>query len=88
MKLYIWTRVSYVTDNYHDDGGIAVIAADLEAAKSVVSEHCRSNWPKDEDAANQAAGHLAADLETEPDVLDLAGDPEPRLWIFPDAGCC
>jgi hypothetical protein len=34
MKIFIWQGVSGITDSYHDGGGVAVIAEDLEAARA------------------------------------------------------
>jgi hypothetical protein len=33
MKLYVIGRAAHVSDSYHEEGGIVVVAADLDAAK-------------------------------------------------------
>ena len=35
MKLFIWNRIYELTDNYHPEGGLLVIAEDLENAKNM-----------------------------------------------------
>lgn len=90
MKLYIWKDVGYVTGEYHDNGGVAIAAADLASARSAVMAHCEQNI-RAEDDRYRSIRWITAGLEVEPDVLDLAEPvelPDPPLWIFPNAGCC
>lgn len=35
-RIFIWERVGELTDNYHDSGGVAIIAADLAAARRLL----------------------------------------------------
>jgi hypothetical protein len=42
MKIFIWERVSYLTDNYHHEGGCAVIAENLESARKTLPEDCQA----------------------------------------------
>ena len=96
MKLYIWKYVPYVTDSYHNEGGAAVFADTLPAAKAVMRQHCAPFLAEMHDVYDgsyeQAVGEVAEALSRDPDILDLAGSstplPDPPLWIFPDAGCC
>ena len=71
MKIYIWENVTAVTNNYHDGGGIAVIAESREAARALLPY-------------KKCGAHVA-----EPDAeYEIAGDAAPRVFVFPDAGCC
>lgn len=42
MWLYIWENVDDVTDgwHYHHDGGVVVVAPDLESARALLPEAC------------------------------------------------
>jgi hypothetical protein len=72
MKMFIWEREEKVTDNYHDEAGIAVIAATLERAQIMIIEYSKGAWRS----------------STPQNSYDLEGSPEEKLFIFPDAGCC
>ena len=74
MKIFIWENVEKLTGNWHDNGGVVVMATSLEAARALIK-------------AEAAAGCEA--LEKAPDSeFEVKGKHEPRLWSFPDAGCC
>lgn len=74
MKLYIWERVEHVTSNYHDEGGLMVIAEDLGEARALVSEEC---------------GKDCGAMTAEPDrVVTVAGEALKGVTTFPDSGCC
>lgn len=75
MKAFVWNRVSYVTVNWHDKGGIFVIAPDLESARGMFHD---AGIPLDCEA-------FARDPDT---ILELVGEPEQQIVVFPDAGCC
>jgi hypothetical protein len=38
MKLFVWNDVTKATDNYHDGGGIVVIADSLERARELIEQ--------------------------------------------------
>jgi len=74
MKIFILEYVDHLTERYHSDGGMVIIAKDLSQAKELISndEYCN---PTDEEWS------LAL-------VYDLVSDSDPKVFIFPDAGCC
>ena len=76
MKLFIWERVDHVTDRWHDDGGIVVVAADLDKAREEMHAHA---IPVDCEA-----------YRIDPDcVYQVADTDEPGVVaVFPNAGCC
>jgi hypothetical protein len=74
MKLFIWKRVNELTDRYHDNGGCAIVAESLESAREL--------FRKAEPELNCGLLHKEPDFESEVSAA------EPRLFIFPDAGCC
>jgi len=83
MKLYVLENVTSLTSSYHSGGGCVIVAADEAAARRLITQHCHEDkdWmdrhpdgPTDEEWANAI-------------VYDVP-DTTPRLFIFPDAGCC
>lgn len=81
MKAFVWHRVENATSNFHNEAALLVIAADLDAARALIAaREVTDDWG--EPGACEA-------LTKEPSaVYDLADEPEPRVWVFPDAGCC
>ena len=74
MKAFIWNRVEGATDNWHSEGGLFVVAPDLEEARALL----KSKVPLKCGAFGESPDH----------VLDLVGEEIPRVVVFPDAGCC
>ena len=72
MKIFIWDRVNQCSDNYHPEGGVAVIAESLQRAVEI---------------ANQLNGCNIQKNEMPDDVYEIKSDEE-KVFIFPDAGCC
>lgn len=85
MRVYIIQRVENLTDRYHGEGGLAIVANDDEHAKVLFEEYAngvrKDGWydftPVVTDTEWQSAK-----------VYELAQDAEPEVFIFPDAGCC
>lgn len=77
MNVYIWSRVANLTENFHNEGGLVVVAPSLEKARAFmldwgVRSYCKAHT-------------------TDPDAsytLATGGADVPALFIFPDAGCC
>ena len=38
MKVFVWEYLSHVSDRYHEGGGCAVVAEDLQKAKAIAME--------------------------------------------------
>ena len=76
MRLYIWDFVSPVSDNYHNEG---VVAKDVKDA--------RKQWPEYVAEYNEATydGALADGPDT---IYPLNMHVEPKVTVFPGAGCC
>lgn len=74
MVLYLFEQVEHVSDNYHDNGGLVIVANDLEHANDLISgdEYIK---PSPEEWKKAI-------------VYELAGTHEPKVFVFPDAGCC
>lgn len=74
MKMFVFQYLNQVSDNYHPEGGLAVIAKDKEHVKELIKneEYIEITYNEWDDVI----------------TYDLAGDVEPRIFVFPDAGCC
>lgn len=77
MKMFLWQRVSNATGSCHDEGGIVVLAENLERARELLLS--RPAIPKSCQA-----------LAVDPDFSCKISGPkiEEDVWVFPDAGCC
>ena len=78
MNLYVWKRLEYVTENWHPEGGVAIIAESLDAARALFT-------------ASEGAvikSEPADILTTPPDFSCPCDAPDAQLFIFPDTGCC
>jgi hypothetical protein len=77
MKLFIWKSVRNLTENYHSDGGLVVVAKDLDDARIFLKNHL-----------NYAEADCEA-FTTDPDATyELANNHINAFYVFPDAGCC
>ena len=74
MKVFILEYVDNLTERYHSEGGMVIIAKDLLQAKELILDDKYCN-PTDEEWNNAIA-------------YDLIDNPDPKVFIFPDAGCC
>ena len=83
MKIFIWKDTDPVSANYHDGGGLLIIASDLIRAREVWSEYVdklTSVWEKFEDKSA---------TDADPDhVYFTEPDTEETVLVFPDSGCC
>ncbi len=73
-KIFIIEEVDQLTYHYHPNGGIVIIAPDLEAAKQLVSGHKTMRITDKEWATAK--------------VYELRNEVPPEYFVFPDAGCC
>ena len=73
MTIFIWNNVGNLTDNYHDDGGLVVIAASLDAAKVQIENACQKGCTA---------------LKDTPDFQASVEANEEKIFMFPNAGCC
>lgn len=74
MKIFIFESIGQVSDNWHKNGGLVIIAENIEAAKLLIKIDS-SIEPTDEEWLSV-------------ENFDLIGNPEPKYWVMPDAGCC
>lgn len=93
MKIYIFDNVDNCSDNYHSDGGIAILANTRTEAEEKYINLAKKLVEKD-DYTEDLSGKLVfeADILNEKcyDVdnayrYDKWND---NMYVFPDAGCC
>jgi hypothetical protein len=73
MKIFIFEYVKSLTDNYHSDGGLVVIAKDRDDAKALIKTDPCIKIDKAEWASVEEYRVIGA---------------KPKIYVFPDAGCC
>lgn len=78
MNVYIWENTGPVSTAYHDGGGLLIVAATLEDA--------RSAWLESEAAAGLANPEAA--IQGAPDWKLKDTTSAPMILTFPDVGCC
>lgn len=78
-----------LTNHYHDGGGLVVIARNVQDAVGMIEAHNAEApafpdylWLRKAKIRNVDADVLLNGYYT------VVNDQEPRLWLFPDAGCC
>ena len=77
----IFEDVHNLTRNYHDNGGVAVIARNLVEAASLIPYEDYYSDPK---TTGQSRNW---ELVTS-GIFKLAEHQEPEVFVFPNAGCC
>lgn len=85
MKLFIWKRVGGVTANWHDEGGVVVVAESVERARELLAKEPGVRVQESRDGDRCGAFDSDPDLvfECKPgEAVDCA------VILFPDAGCC
>lgn len=75
MKIFIFEEVERVSGRYHSEGGLVIIAKDLQSAIDLAQE----------DKYKKLQSHEIEKVVSY-DLLD--DDVDPRLWVFPNSGCC
>lgn len=87
MNVYVFENVEKLTDSYHCDGGLVVVAQDKEEVMQLIKV---ANKYDDLDNYKLAS----ADIELSDEdwknaiVYPTYVNTEPRIMVFPDAGCC
>lgn len=74
MKIFIFNRIKKCSCNYHEEGGLVIIAESIEHAKELIKQ----------DKCISISAREWKNVES----FDLIGNIEPKFWVMPDAGCC
>lgn len=96
MYIFIWNAINGVSTNYHDDGGLGVIADSLEAAREMLNTPFTFTYERKIMGGTETVSvtdrHVPEDCEAftvEPDEsFKLVGQIEPKVMVWPNAGCC
>lgn len=81
MKIMIFERLDGLTNCYHQEGGLVIIAKNIDSAKKLV-EQKKFKECIDEDF------ELSQEDLAKAKVLELSGSHKEEIIIFPDTGCC
>ena len=74
MKMFVFEYIDQVSPNYHPEGGLMVIAKDKEQVEELIKE------VGDIEIANEEWEKVI--------TYELKNDEQPKVFVFPDAGCC
>jgi hypothetical protein len=88
MNVYILDRVDELTWSYHEEGGMVVVAGDLEDAKTFVAASSTPKYGDDEDDDGERRPRVSDEEWANAKVLPLAGEHERAIHIHEDSGCC
>ncbi len=84
MKIFIFQEVKLLTDNFHSNGGLVIVAKDLESALNLAKNYDGGyTWQDDKNPIKLNEEEIKNVIS-----YDLVGEHEEKLFIFPDAGCC
>lgn len=74
MKMFVFEYISKVSDRFHSGGGLMIVAKDKEQVIELIEEY----------------GIIEITEEEWKDVIiyELKNNEKPRIFAFPDAGCC
>lgn len=84
MRIFIFEKVDKLTENYHENGALVIVANNLESALKMAKEHSSEFHWRENKCPIQLTGKEIANVIT----YELAEKVEPKVFIFPDAGCC
>lgn len=86
MFVYIFKDVDQLTNNYHSEGGLVIVAKDDVDAQNLIDE---TNAYRGDDWVLESADIQLTDEEWN-DVIIIQADEnaEREIFVFPDAGCC
>lgn len=81
MKIFVLEAID-LTTSYHSSGGLVVVAKDIEQAKALVATYKPTGYAPSLNVVTDEEWAAA-------DVYELRGSKhEPKVRVFPDAGCC
>jgi hypothetical protein len=80
MRIFIYEDLPVVSPNWHSDGGLVVVAAEQPRTIWVEAAYGEPGYGE--------GGGMDHALPEPTAVYPIAGDAEPRTFVFPDAGCC
>lgn len=94
MKVFVYQSAPKVSSNWHEDGGVVVIARSRKAAEDLIEQTpvCDPYSVEDHDHSRYCYASLTFEdgKRAEPvAVFELRSENvTPQVFLFPDAGCC
>lgn len=85
MRIFIFKDVEKLTDSYHTNGALVVVAENITKAIEIAHNH------EEDSAWKTGSKNIKLTTEEIEKVVsyDLLGENiEPKLFLFPDSGCC
>lgn len=85
---YLWDYTGPVSDDWHNSGGLLIIAPNLETAREAWAQYAKDKKLGDATATDRAPDVEMRGIQTLwiPEGQDQVGDA--FVFVFPDAGCC
>jgi hypothetical protein len=85
VNVFIFPNVLRLTTRYHSDGGLVVIAESREQVAALISEEHPDEWSSIE---KNHRIEITPEEWDDVQVFELMDNCEPRMFVFPNAGCC
>lgn len=80
MKLFVWDRIKKVSDEYHEDGGLLIIAESEKRARQMAKEYVTYFY-------KTIIYPIDLKEHEKPTLIRECEGPE-FIITFPDSGCC
>ena len=74
-----------MSENYHSEGGVVVIADTLRRARNIVKKWY---YPGEDEDLEIGEENVTTVFNTDPDLILEVNTEEEFYCDFPDAGCC
>ena len=89
MKVWVFQRIASVSDSYHGGGGLAVVASSPTEAKKLMRRVNGTPVTEGYEWGPKVAIDVdAVDFRKATATYEAGAGAEPRVFVFPDAGCC
>lgn len=89
MNIYVFKDVMQLTDRYHCEGGLVIVAKDEGQVDKLIDGANKITY-KETDDYTIADADIALSEEDWDNVTiyPTVETAEPAIYVFPDAGCC
>ena len=87
MNIYVWRSITNMTDHYHSDAGVLVVAGTVERARELADEYGSRTDSTKLRMSNTPDGRRS-ELGDYPDFVYPTTENVEQVVVFPDAGCC
>lgn len=91
MKIFIWNELKEVSDNYHAEGGLLIIAESIKRAEEIAKyETGKFNFESNnyDKSMKKISLRNKENIIINPDYEFDTSHTEEKVIIFPNAGCC